>query len=182
MHPPIPGESQRYLRFSLTLIYDLYIPDNRVSLRSSSYPSSPSPIHNRQPKQFSHVQHFRTASASSGDGTLLFNTSKTSQSRSVFSTWVYKRDGARACERVCVSEIGDFPHRAADQSDNSCARAYVWYMNMSKSAKPSQFLCHETGKNFFLEHTTRTRFFLIFIPYIIRGNSWTSKNGFVTPF
>ena len=42
---------------------------------------------------------------------------------------------------------------------------------MSKSAKASQFLCHETGKNFFLQHTSWTCFFLIFMPYIIRENS-----------
>ena len=53
---------------------------------------------------------------------------------------------------------------------------------MSKSAKPSQFLCHETGKNFFLEHTSRTSFFSIFIQYIMRNNSWTSQSGFVTTF
>ena len=54
--------------------------------------------------------------------------------------------------------------------------------HMSKSAKPSQFLCHETGKNFFLEHTSRTSFFSISIQYILRNNSWTSQSGFVTTF
>ena len=53
---------------------------------------------------------------------------------------------------------------------------------MCKSAKPSQFLCHETGKNFFLEHTSRTSFFSIIIQYIMRNNSWTSQSGFVTTF
>ena len=62
------------------------------------------------------------------------------------------------------------------------SKLYHPIIYMCKSAKPSQFLCHETGKNFFLEHTFRTRFFSIFIPYIIRGNSSTSENGFVTPF
>ena len=58
----------------------------------------------------------------------------------------------------------------------------LWCGYMSKSAKPSQFLCHETSKNFFLEHTSRTRFFLIFISYIIRENSWTCETGFVIAF
>ena len=53
---------------------------------------------------------------------------------------------------------------------------------MCKSAKPSQFLCHETGKNFFLEHISRTSFFSIIIQYIMRNNSWISRFGFVTTF